>query len=74
MDHAWTPLSFDTMDLEWKPARSSLSRFVDVIAVNHEPGLSHAQLMLTNYDLKPGKCSGSRYVLIWGRVLIEVRL
>jgi NCS1 family nucleobase:cation symporter-1 len=31
----------------------SLRRFVDKIAVDSEPGLSHAQLMLTNDDLRP---------------------
>lgn len=32
----------------------SLRRFADKIAVDSEPGLSHAQLMLTNDDLRPG--------------------
>lgn len=32
----------------------SVRRFVDKIAVDSEPGLSNAQLMLTNDDLRPG--------------------
>lgn len=35
----------------------SVRRFVDKIAVDSEPGLSNAQLMLTNDDLRPGICS-----------------
>ena len=27
------------------------------LAVSSEPGLTNAQLMLTNHDLKPGGCS-----------------
>ena len=30
-------------------------RMLDKIAVLQEPGLTNAQLMLTNHDLKPGK-------------------
>jgi hypothetical protein len=33
---------------------SKIARFVDKLAVSSEPGLTNAQLMLTNYDLKPG--------------------
>lgn len=32
----------------------SVRRFVDKLAVDSEPGLSNAQLMLTNDDLRPG--------------------
>lgn len=30
-----------------------LRRFADRLAVDHEPGLTNAQLLLTNHDLKP---------------------
>jgi hypothetical protein len=40
--------------LELLPAIMSVRRFVDKIAVDSEPGLSNAQLMLTNDDLRPG--------------------
>lgn len=33
---------------------SKVARFVDKLAVPSEPGLTNAQLMLTNHDLKPG--------------------
>ena len=33
---------------------SKLSHFLNKVAVNSEPGLTNAQLMLTNFDLKPG--------------------
>lgn len=33
---------------------SKIARFVDKLAVSSEPGLTNTQLMLTNYDLKPG--------------------
>lgn len=32
-----------------------LARVVDKLAVESEPGLTNAQLMLNNHDLKPGK-------------------
>jgi len=32
---------------------TKVARFVDKLAVTSEPGLSAAQLLLTNYDLKP---------------------
>lgn len=35
--------------------RSKFARIVDKLAVKSEPGLTNAQLMLTNEDLKPGK-------------------
>ena len=31
-----------------------VARIVDKLAVSSEPGLTNAQLMLTNFDLKPG--------------------
>lgn len=34
---------------------SKFARIVDKLAVSSEPGLSNAQLMLTNEDLKPGE-------------------
>lgn len=34
--------------------RSKVARVVDKLAVESEPGLTNAQLMLTNHDLKPG--------------------
>ncbi|MCJ1339221.1 hypothetical protein MMC09_004510 [Bachmanniomyces sp. S44760] len=36
-----------------KIKRSKVARVVDKLAVESEPGLTNAQLMLTNYDLKP---------------------
>ena len=33
---------------------SKVARIVDKLAVSSEPGLTNAQLMLTNFDLKPG--------------------
>ena len=33
---------------------SKVARLVDKLAVTSEPGLTNAQLMLTNFDLKPG--------------------
>jgi hypothetical protein len=33
---------------------SKLRRFANYVAVQSEPGLTNAQLMLTNFDLKPG--------------------
>ena len=33
---------------------TKIARFVDKLAVSSEPGLTNAQLMLTNHDLKPG--------------------
>jgi NCS1 family nucleobase:cation symporter-1 len=35
-------------------AGTKISRALDKIAVKSEPGLTTAQLMLTNEDLKPG--------------------
>lgn len=37
-----------------KLKNSKIARFVDKFAVSSEPGLTNTQLMLTNYDLKPG--------------------
>lgn len=34
---------------------SKLQWMLEKVAVSHEPGLSNAQLMLTNEDLRPGK-------------------
>lgn len=34
---------------------SKLKWILDKVAVPHEPGLSNAQLMLTNDDLRPGE-------------------
>lgn len=36
----------------WPRAQKVLDR----LAVSQEPGLTNAQLMLTNHDLKPGEC------------------
>lgn len=33
---------------------SKVAKIVDKLAVSSEPGLTNAQLMLTNFDLKPG--------------------
>ena len=38
-----------------KVKHTKVARFVDKLAVSSEPGLTNAQLMLTNHDLKPGK-------------------
>ena len=40
-----------------KIRKSSVAQTVDRLAVKSEPGLTNAQLMLTNFDLKPGKPS-----------------
>ena len=40
-----------------KIRRSKVSQVVDKLAVSSEPGLTNAQLMLTNHDLKPGESS-----------------
>lgn len=37
-----------------KLKHSKVSHYVDKLAVPAEPGLTNAQLMLTNHDLKPG--------------------
>ena len=34
--------------------KTKMARIVDKLAVESEPGLTNAQLMLTNHDLKPG--------------------
>lgn len=39
---------------------TKIARFVDKLAVSSEPGLTNAQLMLTNHDLKPGMTRRSR--------------
>lgn len=36
-----------------KLSRSRLGRVLDKLAVEQEAGLTHAQLMLNNFDLKP---------------------
>lgn len=38
-----------------KPRSMAARRLLGKIAVSQEPGLTNAQLMLTNHDLKPGK-------------------
>lgn len=35
---------------------SKVARIANKLAVSSEPGLTNAQLMLTNFDLKPGSC------------------
>ena len=37
-----------------KIRKAKVSQMVDKLAVSSEPGLTNAQLMLTNHDLKPG--------------------
>ena len=37
-----------------KVKHTKVARLVDKLAVSSEPGLTNAQLMLTNHDLKPG--------------------
>ena len=37
-----------------KARASEVARIVNKLAVSSEPGLTNAQLMLTNFDLKPG--------------------
>ena len=37
-----------------KVKNTKVARVVDKLAVSSEPGLTNAQLMLTNHDLKPG--------------------
>lgn len=41
-------------DIMEKIKNSKAARLVDKLAVESEPGLTNAQLMLTNHDLKPG--------------------
>ncbi len=43
-----------------KVKKSKISYYVNKVAVTSEPGLTNAQLMLTNFDLKPGPSSSSR--------------
>lgn len=43
-----------------KVKSTKLAHFVDKIAVDSEPGLTNAQLMLNNYDLKPGMFTSER--------------
>lgn len=38
---------------------SKVKRVLDKVAVESEPGLSSAQLMLANHDLKPGNVDPS---------------
>lgn len=38
-----------------KPRKITARGVLDKIAVSQEPGLTNAQLMLTNHDLKPGE-------------------
>lgn len=38
-----------------KLKQSKVRYYADKLAVEAEPGLTNAQLMLTNHDLKPGK-------------------
>ena len=40
-----------------KVRNSKAGRLVDKLAVESEPGLTNAQLLLTNFDLKPGAYS-----------------
>lgn len=39
-----------------KIRESKVARIANKLAVSSEPGLTNAQLMLTNFDLKPGSC------------------
>ena len=41
------------IDIMVKVRRSKFSQFVDKLAVESEPSLTNAQLMLSNHDLKP---------------------
>lgn len=41
-----------------KVKETRLAHLVDKLAVESEPGLTNAQLMLNNHDLKPGKKKG----------------
>jgi NCS1 family nucleobase:cation symporter-1 len=43
-------------DIMEKVKATRLAHFLDKLAVESEPGLTNAQLMLTNHDLKPGIC------------------
>ena len=44
-----------------KARTSKFAHYADKLAVSSEPGLTNAQLMLTNFDLKPGmSCSTHR--------------
>lgn len=45
---------FSSLTME-KQRRLKARRVLDKLAVSSEPGLTNAQLMLTNHDLKPGK-------------------
>ncbi len=39
-----------------KIKESKVAKIANKLAVSSEPGLTNAQLMLTNFDLKPGLC------------------
>jgi NCS1 family nucleobase:cation symporter-1 len=41
-----------------KVKSTKLAHFLNKLAVESEPGLTNAQLMLNNHDLKPGKKDG----------------
>jgi NCS1 family nucleobase:cation symporter-1 len=38
-----------------KAKQAKLARTIDKLAVESEPGLTNAQRLLTNHDLRPGK-------------------
>ena len=50
---ASSPSFFPTVIME-KLKKSKVKYYADKLAVDAEPGLTNAQLMLTNFDLKPG--------------------
>ncbi len=53
-----------------KVKKSRVAYYVDKLAVTSEPGLTNAQLMLTNFDLKPGL--SLKYCLYLEIVLISM--
>ena len=48
-----TNFSVKSIDIMEKARRLKVSQFLDKFAVEGEPGLTNAQLMLANHDLKP---------------------
>ena len=44
-----------------KVKKSKVACYVDKLAVTSEPGLTNAQLMLTNFDLKPGSFPSNNF-------------
>lgn len=57
IDHEAEPFFPRDISIMEKVRNSKAGRLVDKLAVESEPGLTNAQLLLTNFDLKPGAYS-----------------